>query len=270
MAEGKVTMYTIAAKAGVSIAAVSRAFDPGSRLRPEKRELILGMAKQLGYVPNRMAARLSCRTVRIGVLIYGEFEAYYSELADGIRAAHRKLLDYKVDCDLRILDKSRDEPSAALAVIGDFIGSGCDGAVISGLWREETIPELDRLAAAGIPYCLLDSDLPSSRRTFVSMNDTAAAGRIAAELLGCAMSLRGLTGTRRAAVFVSDLANGSSAACSAHFPPKPRGTALRCVTSSRLTIRRSWRSSKREICSLPVALTASTSPLRTRSRCAAI
>ena len=44
----KVTMYTIAKEVGMSIAAVSRAFDPKSCLKPEKRDLILETAKRLG------------------------------------------------------------------------------------------------------------------------------------------------------------------------------------------------------------------------------
>lgn len=63
----KVTMYTIAKEVGMSIAAVSRAFDPKSCLKPEKRDLILETAKRLGYVTEPMASRLSSEPLRIGV-----------------------------------------------------------------------------------------------------------------------------------------------------------------------------------------------------------
>ena len=82
----KVTMYTIAKEVGMSIAAVSRAFDPKSCLKPEKRDLILETAKRLGYVPNRMASRLSSEPLRIGVLIYGQVRVYYSILERGIQS----------------------------------------------------------------------------------------------------------------------------------------------------------------------------------------
>ncbi len=89
----KVTMYTIAKEVGMSIAAVSRAFDPKSCLKPEKRDLILETAKRLGYVPNRMASRLSSEPLRIGVLIYGQVRVYYSILERGIQSAFRSYMD---------------------------------------------------------------------------------------------------------------------------------------------------------------------------------
>ena len=59
MQEKRKTIYDIAAELGVSIAAVSRAFDPSSKLSREKRDLILATAKKYCYTPNKMASRLS-------------------------------------------------------------------------------------------------------------------------------------------------------------------------------------------------------------------
>ncbi|MBQ8509513.1 MAG: LacI family DNA-binding transcriptional regulator [Clostridia bacterium] len=216
MSSRKVTMYTIAAETGLSIAAVSRAFDPHSRLKPEKRQLILDTAKRLGYVQNKMASRLSGDAMKIGVLIYGTLEVYYREYVAGIRDAHAEFVDYKVDCDLRLLDRSRDALEAAYAVLDEFIAAGVDGVVINGLSSSEHTEPLRRLADAGIPFILLDSDVPDSLRSGVSMNDTATAGRMAAQLLSCGMAVCGAS-TKKTAVFPADAGNLSQVSLTDSF-----------------------------------------------------
>ena len=75
--EQKVTIYTLAEKLNMSVSAVSRAFNPNSKLSAEKRKIILEAAEQYGYVQNKMASRLSQQPIRIGVLMRGRIEAYY-------------------------------------------------------------------------------------------------------------------------------------------------------------------------------------------------
>ena len=85
--EQKVTIYTLAEKLNMSVSAVSRAFNPNSKLSAEKRKIILEAAEQYGYVQNKMASRLSQQPIRIGVLMRGRIEAYYLKMLDGIKAA---------------------------------------------------------------------------------------------------------------------------------------------------------------------------------------
>ena len=61
----KVTIYTLADELNVSPSAVSRAFNPNSRLSKEKRQRILAAAEAQGFTPNRAAARLSRRAFSI-------------------------------------------------------------------------------------------------------------------------------------------------------------------------------------------------------------
>lgn len=199
----KVTMYTLADETGLSIATISRAFDPHSRMKPEKRQLVLDTAKRLGYVQNKMAARLSQETVRIGVLIYGSIRNYYTGYVEGIRDAHAEYADYKVDCDLRVLDRTEHPAEEAYAVLDAFIETGCRGAIVSGLSSAWHANALNRLADVGIPFILLDSDAPGSRRAGVSMNDSLTAGAMAAELLGMAMDIRPVHSRRAAVLRVS-------------------------------------------------------------------
>jgi DNA-binding LacI/PurR family transcriptional regulator len=73
----------IAAQLGVSRSAVSRAFNPDSYLKPEKRAQILKKAKELGYHPN-MAARamVSNRSHLIAVVLHALKQPWESQEVD--------------------------------------------------------------------------------------------------------------------------------------------------------------------------------------------
>ena len=104
MAE-KITIYTIAEETGLTPTAVSRAFNPSSRLDPEKRRLVLETAAKYGFTPNRMASRLSMREIKIGIIIYAGYMPFCEQIIAGIESAKRRMTDYKIDCDLRLLPR---------------------------------------------------------------------------------------------------------------------------------------------------------------------
>ena len=134
--EQKVTIYTLAEKLNMSVSAVSRAFNPNSKLSAEKRKIILEAAEQYGYVQNKMASRLSQQPIRIGVLMRGRIKAFYLKMLDGIKAAYADFQNYKVTCDIRTL--SRDDFSAdnACAVLEEFRSAGYDGVILHGIYHE--------------------------------------------------------------------------------------------------------------------------------------
>lgn len=59
----------VARVAGVSIAAVSRAFSPGGSISPELREKVYSAARKLNYVPNTLARSLITRQTNIVALM---------------------------------------------------------------------------------------------------------------------------------------------------------------------------------------------------------
>jgi LacI family transcriptional regulator len=196
----RVTMYTIAAEVGMSIAAVSRAFDPDSRLKPEKRQLILDTAKRLGYVQNKMASRLSGEPMKIGVLIYGTIREYYEEYVAGIQSAHAAFADYKVDCDLQVLRTATHTPEDVCKILDNFLAEKVDGIIVSGLSKPIFVEYLNKFAAQKIPLILLNSDIPGVQRCCVSGSDTETAGRMAAQLLRCGIGMTGPVASRPVAI----------------------------------------------------------------------
>src|SRR2546423_5017811 len=78
------TIYDVAARAGVSAATVSRVFN-GSNVSPEKARLVLRVARELGYTPNRTARALRMQTSNVIGLIVADIEnPFFTALARGV------------------------------------------------------------------------------------------------------------------------------------------------------------------------------------------
>ena len=78
----------VAAKANVSRVAVSRAFNPHTSLKPEKRALILRIARELNYTPDRAArALVSGRSHLVGVIVPDVCSHWESQEIDALTTA---------------------------------------------------------------------------------------------------------------------------------------------------------------------------------------
>lgn len=85
---GRATAEMVAARAKVSRVAVSRAFNPHTSLKPEKRELILKVAQELNYTPDRAArALVSGRTHLVGVIVPDVCSHWESQEIDALTTA---------------------------------------------------------------------------------------------------------------------------------------------------------------------------------------
>lgn len=167
----------------MSVAAISRAFNPNAKIRSEKRELVLETANRMGYVPNTMASRLSQKPIQIGVLIYGYMRVYDDEILAGIGSAYSELRGYKVLCDIRRFYDGETTIDTAMKVLDDFKDKQYDGVLISKLPEQAVADKINELDEAGIKTVVFDADIPSSRRLFVSMNNVDVATDMVSDLL---------------------------------------------------------------------------------------
>ncbi|WP_338723311.1 substrate-binding domain-containing protein [Devosia sp. XK-2] len=84
----RATAEMVAERANVSRVAVSRAFNPGASLRADKRELILKIARELNYFPDRAARTLvSGRSHLIGVIVPDVCSYWESQEIDRLTTA---------------------------------------------------------------------------------------------------------------------------------------------------------------------------------------
>jgi len=179
----KVTIYTLAEQLGMSVSAVSRAFKPDSKLSSKKREIILKAAEDLGYVQNKMASRLSMKSIRICVLVYGRFKPYYEELIAGINDAYKEFSDYKVICDMYVLPMVTHAVEDAYDILDEFMQQKPDGIILHGLYGEDVARRINKLTDMGVKVATLHNDISSSKRLFTSISNTEITGKIAVQLL---------------------------------------------------------------------------------------
>lgn len=193
----KVTMYTLAEELGVSIAAISRAFNPDSKLKPEKRKLILETAARMGYEPNRMASRLSRPTLNIGIFIYSYLREYDEYTLAGIEKAHQELKDYKVNYDLFIIDDTTANFQVFLKRLEQIRPGQYDGIIMTCVEDKKVIEIVNRLNENGTKVVVLNADLRGANRLFASMPNFEMSTQLAAQLI----HLCNKTDDRRVLVF---------------------------------------------------------------------
>ena len=88
VARGRATAEMVARRANVSRVAVSRAFNSHTSLKPEKRELILRIAQELNYTPDRAArALVSGRSHLVGVIVPDVCSYWESQEIDALTTA---------------------------------------------------------------------------------------------------------------------------------------------------------------------------------------
>jgi DNA-binding LacI/PurR family transcriptional regulator len=170
----KVTSFDVARHAGVSRAAVSRAFTPDASVSPETREKVHKAAKELGYRVNYLARSLiNQRSDFVGVVVAGLDNPFRTrqieQLASGLLARNFRpvLLPIQTGAD----------PSD---VIGQLLHYSVSGVLVTSDAPPTSLCE--ECADYGVPIVLINKgdDIPLVDRV---VNDDKTAGKLAAELL---------------------------------------------------------------------------------------
>ncbi len=194
----KATIYDIAAKAGVSVTTVTRAFKKDGVIKPETRERILQLAEQYGYKPSTVAVRLSQKTITIGVIVVNCSSVLTEEMRLGFCAAYRELVDYKVELLFRTFPKE-EAGERCVAVLEDLLASGIEGLLISlEEYPDELVTRINRLVRRGLAVVTLVNTCASIHQVFSVYNQPYLIGRTAAELLHV------FTGSHPVAVFLGN------------------------------------------------------------------
>ncbi|MEC7763411.1 MAG: LacI family DNA-binding transcriptional regulator [Pseudomonadota bacterium] len=166
----KVTAQEVAERAGVSRAAVSRAFRADRSLSDDKRARVLEAARTLGYASPSAQAIASVTTGTI-TLVAGDLEnPFYpvaaTELSQAIHAAGRRLILHTVPPD--------EDVDAVLEQVLDYRS---DAAIVTSAHMSSRIARTCR--EAGMPVILFNRVQPDAAMTAVTC-DNFAGGRMAA------------------------------------------------------------------------------------------
>lgn len=118
----KATIYNVAYAANVSLATVSRTLNNPQKVKPETRERVLRVIKELGYKPNAFAKGLaSKKSTTVAVIVPDMSRASVAEMLNGIAVEARK---YDYSLLLYVLKSDKTEESEMLK---EVVASQVDG-----------------------------------------------------------------------------------------------------------------------------------------------
>ncbi len=168
----RTTSFDVAALAGVSQSAVSRAFTPGSSIAEETRQKVLEAARRLNYVPNSIASSLTTKRSNIVALILGNLaNPFYVHV---MHAFSRKLQEHGRQVLIFTVDAGAESDDAILQVLKYQV----DGVILTSAQLSTRMTSMchDR----GIPIVLFNRYIPGSDASGVRCDNTAG-GRLLAE-----------------------------------------------------------------------------------------
>lgn len=144
----RITINDVARAAGVSRQTVSRAINDKSEIDPATRTRVLEAAQRMGYRPSRFArGMIRPGVTTLGLIIADVLNPFFPELVAGVLEA----------ADLRgwqVVVYSTGSDPAKEPAFADTVAQQAD-ACVAFLANPAAI---DRIAASGLPFVLLDKD----------------------------------------------------------------------------------------------------------------
>lgn len=151
------TIYDISAKAGVSIATVSRVLNGSSNVSEKTKKKVLDVINQYEYTPNAFARGLGLNTMKtIGIMCADSSDLY---LAKAIYHIEQKLRSNGYDCILCCTGYAQETKAAYMNLL---ITKKVDGLILVGsnfVYENEPDNKYIADAALQIPVMLLNAEL---------------------------------------------------------------------------------------------------------------
>lgn len=224
-----VTIYDVAARAGVSIKTVSRVMNKEPNVRPAMRERVLAAAGELGYSPNLSARSLAgSRSFVIAVFVDAALTIDHWQSERGADYLSRIQLGATLVCReagyhllIELIDNEgpnvRQDVAAFLAALKP------DGVILTPPSSDNAVV-LDLLERVGTPYVRVGGERLEARGPRVHVDETAAARDMTARLADL--------GHRRIGFIVGEPRHGASQA--------RRQGYLEAMASRGLPVKETW------------------------------
>ncbi|MCA1596868.1 MAG: LacI family transcriptional regulator [Chloroflexi bacterium] len=149
---GRATIRDIASSAGVSVATVSRVLNGRPDVKPETREMVLGMIREHSFTTNRSARGLaSGQTNLIGITLPNVHAEYFSIILSGA-------VDALYDGDMRcVVCPTLHRVDREVSLLDRLMHGTTDGALII---LPESRRELSVLTRHNYPFVVVDPKRP--------------------------------------------------------------------------------------------------------------
>jgi len=170
-------IHEIAAKAGVSIATVSRALNYSGPVKEETRQRILQIAQEYDYKPNPIARSLSTQhTDTIGLILPEMVDEFFMDIIRGIDEEAYRGKHY-------VLVSSFHTQRNIAETLLEFMSSGrVDGVIIMAPEGQKGL--IDNLHRSKRPLVLLNPPAGADAYTWFKINNHQGAYAITDHLLG--------------------------------------------------------------------------------------
>ena len=143
------TISDVAKAASVSTSTVSHVINETRFVRPETRERVLSVMREMSYKPNRLASSLrKSQTQTIGVLVPNAANPFFAEILAGIESA---CFEHGYNF---IMGNADDDPERELAYLQVLLERQVDGVLLVAAGTHEKSLEL--LALHGTPAVTFD------------------------------------------------------------------------------------------------------------------
>lgn len=157
----QVTLAEIAKHLGVSTATVSLALQNKPGISEKTKRAVLEMAKQLGYVYNRSAARLRMqRSFTIGLIVPNLLNPFFTELTNSV--------EEKIEAEglSLLLAKTSEDPARQLKAVQSMLEYRVDGLLICPAIGTRA-SDLQILQNAHLPFVLYTRNVPGFSADYV-------------------------------------------------------------------------------------------------------
>ncbi len=147
----KATIHDIAKELNITASTVSRALNNNPRISEVTKKAVLGMAKDLNYQPNNLAAALrKGKSQLIGIIVPTINRSFFSSVIRGVEEVANKL-NYRV-----IVSQSNEDIDTEIATLNALLNARVDGVLVSIGKNTNRFEHYNSLIEKGIPLVLFD------------------------------------------------------------------------------------------------------------------
>lgn len=175
--QASATLQTVADRAGVHYSLVSRVLrnDPTARISSEKRALVIAVANEVGYRPNRVAQSLRVRRSHILAMVVPDItNPFHAVMFRGVEAVAQAYGYNVILCDT-------DDNETRFRSLIDVLSQGhVDGLLIASAKQDDQT--IDWLHGQPLPFVLLNRRRAQDRDPWIGPDDHQL-GRLGAEHL---------------------------------------------------------------------------------------
>ena len=175
-----VKLTDIAAKLNLSLTTVSRALNDYSDVSPKTKELVKKAAKEMGYVPHRMARNLAMKKSHLVSLLYDDYresisyQSFTFEVIAGIRSYFGNT-PYDL---IMVPENAKNKNRESLKSI--CYSRGVDGLFVVGIRTDDSY--VNELEEDFIPVVVIDYPLTGRRISYIE-SDNIKGCRLAIDYL---------------------------------------------------------------------------------------